>query len=80
MVTANVGSGDGLSSERSYVTRTLPLGVARGLGGLLRGRPAGLGRAGAIIAGLAATTFGYLSAKLTRSTSAPVQELRPQAT
>jgi len=80
MVTANVGSGDGLSSERSYVTRTLPLGVARGLAGLLRGRPAGLGRAGAIIAGLSATTFGFLLAKLTGNTSAPVQELRPQAT
>jgi glucosyl-dolichyl phosphate glucuronosyltransferase len=80
MVTANVGSGDGLSSERSYVTRTLPLGVARGLADLLRGRPAGLGRAGAIIAGFSATTFGFLLAKLTRNTPAPVPELQPQAT
>ncbi len=79
MVTANVGSGDGLSSERSYVTRTLPLGVARGLAGLPRGRFAGLGRAGAIVAGLGATTFGFVSAKLTGSTPAHVQELQPQA-
>lgn len=65
-VTANVGSGDGLSSERSYVTRTLPLGVAQGAADLFRGRPSGLGRAGAIIAGLGATTAGFLSAKLNR--------------
>jgi hypothetical protein len=63
-VTARVGSGDGLSSERSYVTRTLPLGVLRGLASLLRGRPSGLGRAAAIVAGLAVTTAGYGSAKL----------------
>ena len=39
LVTANVGSGDGLSAERAYVTRTLPLGVLRGVADLLRGRP-----------------------------------------
>lgn len=79
MVTANVGSGDGLSSERSYVTRTLPLGVANGLADLVRGRLGGLGRAGAIIAGLGATTFGFLSAKLTKSRPAQAQELQPTA-
>jgi len=79
MVTANVGSGDGLSSERSYVTRTLPLGVARGLAGLTRGRFAGLGRAGAIVAGLGATTFGFVSAKFTGGTPAHTRELQPQA-
>jgi hypothetical protein len=60
-VTANVGVSDGLSAERRYATRTLPAGVARGLGEFLRGRPAGAGRAGAIAAGLAATTAGYLA-------------------
>jgi GT2 family glycosyltransferase len=61
-VTASVGSGDGLSSERSFATRTLPLGVARGIADLFRGDPGGLGRAGAIIIGLGVTTAGYLGA------------------
>ncbi|MDF5757259.1 glycosyltransferase family 2 protein [Spongiactinospora sp. TRM90649] len=59
LVAASVGAGDGLSSERSYATRTLPLGVLRGLGDALRGDLAGLGRAGAIVIGLAWTTWGY---------------------
>jgi glucosyl-dolichyl phosphate glucuronosyltransferase len=59
MVTRSVGAGDGLSSERRYITRTLPRGVARGLADALRGDRAGLGRAGAIIAGLGATMAGY---------------------
>lgn len=58
-VTAIVGVGDGLSAERHYTTRVLPRGVARGAGDLLRGDPSGLGRAGAIITGLTATTAGY---------------------
>ena len=41
-VTANVGSSDGLANERAYVTRTLPLGVLRGIADLFRGRQAGL--------------------------------------
>jgi GT2 family glycosyltransferase len=72
-VTAYVGSGDGLSAERSYVTRTLPLGVARGVADLFRGDPAGLGRAGSIIVGLAVTGVGYLKPRFGR---AP----RPRAT
>lgn len=63
-VTSKVGSGDGLSAERAYVTRTLPLGVLRGVAGLFRGRPDGLGRAAAIVAGLATATAGYATAKL----------------
>jgi GT2 family glycosyltransferase len=59
MVTRSVGAGDGLSSERRYTTRTLPLGVVRGLADTLRGDGAGLGRAGAIVAGLATCTAGY---------------------
>jgi GT2 family glycosyltransferase len=65
-VAAYVGSGDGLSAERSYVTRALPLGVARGIGDLFRGDPAGLGRAGSIIIGLAVTAAGYLRTRLGR--------------
>lgn len=48
-VTGEVGATDGLSSERAYVTRTLPRGVVR----------SGPRRAGAILAGLAFTTGGY---------------------
>ena len=57
-----VGSQSGLSSERSYVRRTLPLGVLRNLGGVLRGEFAGLGRATMIVAGLATTVAGYATA------------------
>ncbi len=59
MVTRSVGASDGLSSERRYTTRTLPRGVVRGLGDALRGDGAGVGRASAIIAGLATVTAGY---------------------
>lgn len=63
-VTASVGSGDGLSAERAYTTRTLPLGVLRGIRDLFRGDVAGAGRAAAIIAGLGMTASGYLRGKL----------------
>ncbi|MGZ4689999.1 MAG: glycosyltransferase family 2 protein [Acidimicrobiia bacterium] len=60
LVAGRVGSSDGLASERSYVLRTLPLGVVRGCSEGLRGRdPAGFARAGAIVAGLAITATGY---------------------
>lgn len=59
LVTASVGTGDGLSSERAHALRTLPLGVLRGIGQALRGDLAGLGRAAAIVVGLAWTTWGY---------------------
>ena len=58
-VARSVGTADGLSSERRYTTKTLPRGVARGLADAFRGDPSGLGRAGAIVAGLAAATAGY---------------------
>lgn len=70
-VAAFVGSGDGLSTERSYVTRALPLGVARGVADLLRGDPAGLSRAGAIVIGLAVTAAGYLRTRLGRARRPP---------
>jgi glycosyltransferase involved in cell wall biosynthesis len=55
-----VGSDDGLSSERTYVRRTLPLGFLRDLGGAAKGDAGGLGRAAMIFVGLAATTLDYL--------------------
>lgn len=62
LVSRLVGTGEGLASERSYALRTLPQGALNGIGdGLFRRDPAGLARAGAIIAGLAVTTSGYLA-------------------
>jgi hypothetical protein len=48
------------SSERYYALRTLPAGVWRGLRDALRGDPAGLGRAGAIVVAFSTTVLGYL--------------------
>lgn len=68
-VTALVGTADGLSAERGYVRGVLPRGVARGLADALRGDPWGLCRAGAIVAGLAATGAGYAVGRLRGSTA-----------
>jgi hypothetical protein len=58
LVVSRVGS-TGLASERTYTMHTLPAGALRGLSEGLRGDVAGVGRAVAIIAGLAITTFGF---------------------
>jgi glycosyltransferase involved in cell wall biosynthesis/GT2 family glycosyltransferase len=57
-----VGSDSGLEAERSYVRRTLPLGVLRGVGDAFRGDAGGLSRAAMIVTGLFTTTAGYLAA------------------
>jgi glycosyltransferase involved in cell wall biosynthesis/GT2 family glycosyltransferase len=57
-----VGSESGLEAERSYVRRTLPLGVLRGVGDAFRGDPSGISRAAMIVTGLLTTTRGYTSA------------------
>jgi GT2 family glycosyltransferase len=60
-----LGAQKGLESERAYTLRTLPAGVLRGFSdALLRHDPAGVARAGAIVAGLAITTAGYARGKL----------------
>ncbi|EGX54758.1 succinoglycan biosynthesis protein [Streptomyces zinciresistens K42] len=59
-VTRQVGMGKGLESERRYTTRVLPAAVARGLRDALLGRRGGAGRAGAVVAGVAGATAGYL--------------------
>jgi glycosyltransferase involved in cell wall biosynthesis len=66
-----VGSRDGLQSERRHAAVTLPLGIARDLGDALRGDRAGLARAGAIGAGLALTTAGYLRGRRATSIAGP---------
>jgi GT2 family glycosyltransferase len=64
-VTGEVGTRDGLSSERTYVTRTLPRGVVAGLVATLRARRLdGLGRAAAIVAGCTITVAGYVRGRL----------------
>jgi len=61
MVANFVGTGQGLASERKYTTRTLPMGILRGIeDGFLKGDLAGLLRAGAIAAGLGITAAGFL--------------------
>jgi glycosyltransferase involved in cell wall biosynthesis/GT2 family glycosyltransferase len=63
ILAALVGSDSGLSEERSYVRRTLPLGFLRGLGDGARGDAGGIERAAMIVFGLFATTSGYLGAR-----------------
>jgi hypothetical protein len=79
-VTANVGTNAGLAAERTYVTRTLPLGVLSGIIDLFRGLPAGLGRAGAIMAGFGATVTGYIVGRLSAITKNPDRTHRLQTT
>ena len=59
MVAHNVGSASGLRTERAYVARVLPAGVARGLRDAVLGDVDGLRRAAAIVAALATTVLGY---------------------
>lgn len=55
----SIGTG-GLTVEKAYVRRILPLAVARGLrDGFLRFEGAGVLRAAAVVLGLGATTAGY---------------------
>ena len=63
IVSRLVGADAGLATERSYTFRTLPAGVMRGVQDTLRGRPEGLARAAAIVAGLGVTTAGFLVGK-----------------
>ncbi len=61
-----VGSQEGLSSERRYISVILPRGVARGFRDSLRGDPSGLLRAGAIAIGVLASGLGFLLGNLAR--------------
>lgn len=65
VVATELGAGDALSSERSYVLRTLPRGVVEGLNdAVFRRDYPGAQRATAIVAGLLATTLGYQVGKI----------------
>lgn len=67
-----VGAGDGLSSEWDYTLKVLPLAALRNL---VQGKPA---RSGAVIAGLAITTGGYLRGRLARASVRTLAEV-PQS-
>jgi len=54
------GAGSALSAERRYVLATLPQGFLDGLRDGFRGDSGGFARASMIVAGLLATTAGYL--------------------
>lgn len=71
LVTRSVGAGAGLASERAHVLTALPRGVLRGVGAAAGGDLAGLGRAGAIVAGLSVTAWGYLIGSLTAAAQGP---------
>jgi GT2 family glycosyltransferase len=73
LVAQAVGAGDGLASERTYTLRTLPRAAVRGVADGLRGDPSAMGRAGAIMAGLALTTAGYLMGTVTEPRATPAQ-------
>jgi GT2 family glycosyltransferase len=60
LVTRSVGATDGLAAERTYAAVALRRGVGRGLREGVRGDVGGFLRAGAIVAGLACTTAGYV--------------------
>ncbi len=65
VVSRLAGPQSGLATERSYVLRTLPRGMVRGMGAsLLRQDPSGVARAAAILSGLAVTTAGYIKGTL----------------
>lgn len=61
-----VGSQEGLSSERRYVTVVLPTGVARGVGQSLRGDRNGILRAGAIVVGALCSGIGFAIGTIAR--------------
>jgi hypothetical protein len=67
-----VGSKDGLSTERTYVIKTLGSGVMRGvLNGILHCDGMEFAQAGAIVAGLVCTVAGYAVGVIRRYATRP---------
>lgn len=64
LVSRLAGPEQALSTERTYLTRTLPRGVLRGLAAALRGDLGGLGRAWAIVEGTTLTVLAYTGMRL----------------
>ncbi len=80
VVVAQSGAEIGLSTERSYVFRTLVDGVWRGIEDSLKGDPWGLARASAIIIGFSVTAFGYLRGRVGSIARAPFSRWAPSPT
>lgn len=70
-LSSRVGASDGLSSERSYVLRTLTTGIARHVGALGKLDVAGVARAFMLGVGLMAAAAGYLTAPRRRTKPTP---------
>jgi hypothetical protein len=71
VVSQLVGTGQALATEYRYTREVLPRGVKTGLRSCLRpGERGGLGRATAIVAGLASTAAGYAVASLSPAKAA----------
>ena len=64
-VARRCGRAPALASERAYVRRALPAGIARAVADGLRGDVAALGRGAAIVLGLAATGAGFAAGSWT---------------
>ncbi len=71
LVSTLSGTDAALETERTYVSRTLPRGVLRGLRELAAGDPAGAARAWAIVEGTALTAGSYALARLRRRLRRP---------
>jgi hypothetical protein len=76
-----VGSRDGLSSERAYTTRVLPLALAREVRSAVRDRDrSGWARATTLVAGVATTSAGFAGSRIprrSRPAAAPAPEFVP---
>ncbi len=72
-VAARMGSGQALASERSYVLKVLPRGVASAMRDAVRGEPAAGLRALAIVAGLTLTTAGYVRGRMSAAAGSPLE-------
>jgi hypothetical protein len=77
VVSQFVGARRGLTSETSYTLRTLPRGVARRIGKIIRYRdPVHMGQAAAIIAGFTITAFGYVTGILATRSLSPLHSMQ----
>jgi cellulose synthase/poly-beta-1,6-N-acetylglucosamine synthase-like glycosyltransferase len=74
LVSRLAGRSDALRTERQYLARTLPAGIARGLGETARGDLTGLRRAAMIAFGAGLTTAGYLAGAMTLRRPAAVRQ------
>jgi GT2 family glycosyltransferase len=63
LVSTLTGAGAALASEQTYVRRTLPAGILRGLRDAVTGNAGGLARALAIVEGATVTAVSYLLAR-----------------